>query len=125
MTPQRKVTDEELLAVACPECKQPPGTWCVFISPTFEAEFVTSLAQKALLARVGTPTKRCHNGRYGAVYLARSKRERARRRYPPIERPSRTSLAILLASREFDAREREQVRAWLRANATLLTDLSK
>jgi hypothetical protein len=118
------ITDEELARVACPTCKQPARQWCVYTPLKTVRQFVTTSSQQALVDRVGTPMKRCHTERYGAARRARYLRWRATQ-LVEVERPSATSLAILNAGREFDAREREQLKSWLCANARLLIDLAR
>ena len=110
---------EELLSVGCTLCGQPKGKWCVYMLPRNLGEFVYTPAQQARVARAGTPTKQCHSARYDAVRARRHRRHLADRR-PAVVPPSRTSLDILAATREHDARERAQLRAWLAQHAGLL-----
>lgn len=89
-----KVDEEAALAVRCPTCWKPPGTWCVYARrPTLE-------------------TARLHpKRRYQYWVMAPASRNVARTGGAPLR----------VALREFDAREERALRGWLELHAALLT----
>lgn len=112
-----KITDEMLLDVKCDDCGQPRGVWCVYMPPT-SASYVHSPRVKELVARVGTPVKKCHNARYAR---ARHNIHMSWARDRPVTMPpSPEVLDSLRGAQEFERRERVQLRAWLSAHVSLL-----
>jgi hypothetical protein len=79
-----------------------------------------SAQMRERLARVGTPTRRPHNGRLARRHQMAVRAALAVRPAPPIPAtPARR--AIARAQVEFDQRELEALRAWLARYARLLT----
>jgi hypothetical protein len=116
------ITDEMLLAVGCPKCEVPAGTWCVYaplLDEFGEVAQTHSRQRTARQALTGTPTKKCHNERYNAARLARYRR-RMRHTLDAVAKPSAEMTASLNGAREFERREREELRAWLSDHWRLL-----
>lgn len=123
--------DEENLAVQCSDCGARTGAPCVYLWPLerdgrpVDKDFVHYRSSRVqdLCGRAGTPMKRCHKARYNA---AGRRLERLQQRVldQAIWRPSSETLAAARAMREWDLREHLRLRAWLKINAGLLTQLA-
>ena len=92
--------DRQALTIKCPECSQPPGARCVHYAKTPPPVHVPS--------RIGSPTKRVHQGRQYAIQPR------------PLPRPVAGPSAAVWAVRSYDRQEFEDMRAWLRKNARVL-----
>lgn len=101
--------DDLALSVRCPMCGQDPGDPCVYISAPRGR--VLTAKGRALLERLGTPTKVPHNERRNA-YTQKGLRE-ARRFLP---QPPHVAWPAL---RQFDLDEYYAMRNWLRRNGSI------
>jgi hypothetical protein len=90
-----KLNEEAALAVRCPTCWKPPGEWCVY-------------ARRRTLT-----TARLHFARTHQYWLSTPPRVTARTKHTPLR----------AALREFDTREEQALRTWLKRNARLFTRL--
>lgn len=103
--------DVPALTVKCPKCQSEAGVMCVYM-PVAVYPGSRSSAERA--SREGTPTKRVHAERQNVLTQRRLKRLDAAR-IAPLQTP-----AAVQAIRDFDMREHEAMRAWLRENGRLL-----
>lgn len=113
------VADADIQAVVCPDCKAAKGQPCVYLWPKgLDPDFVhyASAKQQAKAARVGKVTLRPHNGRYNRAHDVLQRRLR-RQGGPTFLRATAQRLAAARAEAEFDRREYERLREWLRRNA--------
>jgi hypothetical protein len=103
-------TDEDALRVKCPTCGKGKGEPCVYISaPATTVPYVfLSPKNRALVDRVGTICKRPHNERRNKFHFQRP---------PPPLPPVHPAL---VAMRQFDRIEYQDMRTWLRRWAPLL-----
>lgn len=108
--------------VVCPDCGAAKNRACVYLPlPNVDPEFVHFRSRKvqARVALTGTPTKRPHNGRLFRLHELRLKALRRANR-PAVPPLNHDRAAAARAEREFDLREYQRLRAWLKANARIL-----
>ncbi len=108
--------------VICPDCGAAKNRACVYLPlPNVDLEFVHFRSRRVQerVALTGSPTKRPHNGRLVRLHELRLKaiRRASRPAVPPVDQDR---LAAARAEREFDRREFERLREWLRANGRIL-----
>ncbi len=119
------LTEEDVLASACPDCGKAAGERCVYLPQTnVDPAFVhyRSAKTQARFALTGTPTKRPHHGRLTAAHdraYRRALKQWRKDREVPVEPATAARRAAAVAEREFDRREYEQLRAWLAKHARL------
>jgi hypothetical protein len=107
--PDAPVREDEALRFDCPFCHAKRGLMCVYTSP------YGKVGDRYV---VGQPTKRAHWQRQEKARWRRSQeRYRDTRPVVPATRDQRQAAAAL---REFDRREYEQLRDWLRAYGEIL-----
>ena len=104
--------EEEAISVSCPKCGAKRGEPCTYIPLVEDGRYVTSNKIRARMAIVGTPTKRPHNDRMNRLTDV----QRARRRRQRLQTGIASTPAALFALRDFDRREHERLKAWLKEN---------
>ncbi len=112
--------------VVCPDCGAAKNRACVYLPlPNVDPEFVHFRSRKIQerVALTGTPTKRPHNGRLFRLHELRLRAIR-RASVPVVPPVDEDRLAAARAEREFDLREYERLRAWLRVNAGIFRQSS-
>lgn len=109
------MSDKETIAeVSCPMCKAKAGDPCVFVKP-FKGPPRTPYQFTVMQFRVGRPTTKPHNERRNRYWRMIRKNT-----LPKVSPATKTQREIVAALREFDKQEWEQMRDWLKQNATIL-----
>lgn len=117
------VSDKQALTVDCLLCGRPAGKRCVYMADSYWPWQYGDYGQKRIKHRKGTQTARAHNPRrrmFAEQRLARWKREHKAEaaRLEAVTRGRRAPIASALA--EFDRREHDQMKAWLREHGHIL-----
>lgn len=116
------VSDREALTVDCPLCGRPAGKRCVYMADVWKGSRLSYREGRIVIPR-GSETRRVHNPRravFAERRLARWRKEHRdlAARLAVIRTSSRVRVAVALA--EFDRREAEALRDWLRAYGHIL-----
>jgi hypothetical protein len=124
--PAREFTDTEREALlgSCPDCHQPKGEWCVYMPIAMADPYSQRPGVQEKLMRVGTPTKRLHNGRTVQARYRLYRRERVLRQQQnhhaiAASRPDPELLAAYRAGLRADYRDYLTLAAWLRAYGSI------
>lgn len=102
-------------AVKCPDCSAERGDPCVYMPVVTADEYSWRPSVKAKLARVGTPTKRPHLGRWDAHRKMVNRRARAAlgRQRVAAQQPDPELIAAHRAGVAFDRQEYLHLAQWL------------
>lgn len=117
------VSDKDALRVRCPLCKREPGQRCVYISDSSEPDFTRAYGMRRIKHHKGAQTQKPHNQR--RHLFAKARQEYWRLHHPfEASRLARASkrTAIVLAQREYERREANELREWLRVYGPILWD---
>lgn len=120
--PDAPVSDRDALRVGCPLCGSLPGQRCVYMKDIWQGSSL-SYRQGHVVHRKGTPTARAHGPRRAAAREVRTARWRkenraAAARLDAVRKSRRAPIAAALA--EFDRREYEALRDWLKDYGAIL-----
>lgn len=107
-------TVEEALTVACPMCHVKAGEVCVYRPASGLAQYHLTDRARARQALTGTPTKVPHTARREAYWKKSIKAWNREVRAIKVPSPE------VIAYRDEQQREYEDMRAWLRDNWVLL-----
>lgn len=119
------------LAFECPTCKAGEGDLCVYVTPNVSEEDLERWPYLApQVNRAGKPTKVPHQARYAAMHTyygtqSQAAKARAHTVRAMAERDARTRamrdlIEIRDAMRRQDARDYNELHAWLRQHAHIL-----
>lgn len=121
------VSDKDALTVDCPLCGRPAGERCVYMADVWEGSRL-SYREGHILIPKGSDTQKPHNPRRAVLAKQRVERWRkehkteAARLAAANSRQLRQVRPVWAAEAEFDRREREALRDWLRAHGHILWD---
>lgn len=112
-------TERDALRSGCPDCHQPAGEWCVYMPIAMVDPHSQRPSVQEKLLRVGTPTKRLHNGRtvqarYELWHRENQRQQQRRRALLATTRPRTELLAAERACRQADYRDYLTLALWLR-----------
>lgn len=115
--------NEEVYTVACDECGATKGKPCVYMPLVNQGDehYHRSVYVKSRMALTGTPTKRAHNARYHRLWRRQKKRSATLLSEP--EAPDPHYVETVYLHRQFDLVEYENIRNWLRENASIFWEL--
>jgi hypothetical protein len=119
------VSEREALAVDCPLCGRPSGKRCVYMADKWRGSRL-SYREGHIVIHKGTETAKVHNPRrrvFAEQRLARWRQEHkavAAKLAAAGSRQRRGLWPVFAAEAEFDRREREALRQWLRDHGSIL-----
>lgn len=132
-----RVSVQEALAIACPECGAEEHERCTYIYPKGISQqalldyrdgknmcFLWSKGTIEHVRRYGKPTQKPHNGRRNAA-RERLGRERRLLQRPLVRPMSANARAASRAMVAWDVQEHDKLRTWLKLYGYLLTGAEK